>query len=155
MLITKGLPAYLWDEAMSHAVYIRNQSPTRALKGKTPYEAWTGKKPDVTHFREFGCDVWVLDESKNRSKLDRKSNKMVFIGFMDGLKAVRYWNKRTGVIKVSSNVSFNENEELRGLEIVEVPSLQAEGEIGTGSASKTMAENPMKNPVTTQTSHQL
>ncbi len=80
---------------------------------------------------------------------------MVFVGFMDGSKVVRYWDKRTGVIKVSRNVSFNKNEELRGLEIVEVPSLQAEGEIGTGSASKTMAENPMKNPVTTQTSHQL
>jgi len=80
---------------------------------------------------------------------------MVFVGFMDGSKVVRYWDKRTGVIKVSRNVSFNKNEELRGLEIVEVPSLQAEGEIGTGSASKTMAENPTKNPVTTQISHQL
>ena len=79
---------------------------------------------------------------------------MVFVGFMDGSKVVRYWDKRTGVIKVSRNVSFNENEELRGLEIVEVPSLQAEGEIGIGSASKTMAENPTKNLVTTQTSHQ-
>jgi len=70
MLIAKGLPAYLWNEAVSYAVYIRNWSPIRALKGKTPYEAWTGKKLDVTHFMEFGCDVWVLDESKNRSKLD-------------------------------------------------------------------------------------
>jgi hypothetical protein len=133
MLIAKGLPPFLWDEAVSHATFIRNRSPTRALKGKTPYEAWTGKKPDVSHFREFGCDVWVLDEDKNRSKLAPKSKKMVFVGFMEGSKAVRYWDKKTRSIKVSRNVAFNENEEPRELE-VEIPGLQAEGEIDNDNA---------------------
>jgi hypothetical protein len=27
-----------------------------------PHEASTGKKPDVLHFRKFGCDVWVLNQ---------------------------------------------------------------------------------------------
>src|SRR6202166_5390975 len=48
MLIAKGLPSFLWDEAVSHAAYIQNQSPIQALNGKTPYEAWSGKKPDVS-----------------------------------------------------------------------------------------------------------
>ena len=30
MLIAKDLPSFLWDEAVSHATYIRNRSPTRA-----------------------------------------------------------------------------------------------------------------------------
>ena len=111
MLLAKGLPPFLWDEAVSHAVYIRNRSPTRALKGKTPYEAWTGKKPDVSHFREFGCDVWILDETKNKSKLAPKSQKMTFVGFMEGSKAVRYWDRAARSIKVSRNFVFNENEE--------------------------------------------
>ena len=79
---------------------------------------------------------------------------MVFVGFMDGSKAVRYWDKRTGVIKVSRNISFNKNEELRGLEIVKVPSLQAEREIEMNSASKTTAENPTKILATVQILHQ-
>ena len=128
MLIEKGLPTFLWDEAVSHATYIRNRSPTKALKGKTPYEAWTGKKPDVSHFREFGCDVWVLDEDKNRSKLAPKLKKMVFVGFVEGSKAVRYWDKKMRNIKVSRNVAFNENEEPRELEVIEMPGLQSEGE---------------------------
>ncbi len=150
MLIAKDLPSFLWDEAVSHATYIRNRSLTRALKGKTPYEAWTGKKPDVSHFREFGCDVWVLDESKNRSKLAPKSKKMVFMGFMDGSKAVRYWDKTSRNVKVSRNVSFNDNEEPRELEVVEVPGLQAEGEVKGNLAPKTTNEQPKKDEELTQ-----
>jgi hypothetical protein len=151
MLIAKGLPSFLWDEAISHAVYIRNRSPTRALNGKTPYEAWTGKKPDVSHFREFGCDVWVLDEDKNRSKLEPKSRKMVFVGFMEGSKAVRYWDKGKRSIKVSRNVSFNENEDTQELEVAEVPGLEAEGEDHMVPASNAPIENVGNMPDTPQT----
>ena len=89
MLIAKELPTFLWDKAISHATYIQNQSPTHALKGKTPHEAWTGKKPNISHVREFGSDIWILDDFKNRSKLTPKSKKMIFVGFMEGSKAVR------------------------------------------------------------------
>jgi Integrase core domain/GAG-pre-integrase domain len=43
MLIAKGLPAFLWTEAVAHAAYIRDRSPTKALDKETPYETWTGK----------------------------------------------------------------------------------------------------------------
>jgi IS30 family transposase len=142
MLIEKGLPTFLWDEAVSHATYIRNRSPTKALKGKTPYEAWTGKKPDVSHFREFGCDVWVLDKDKNRSKLAPKSKKMVFVGFVEGSKAVRYWDKKMRNIKISRNVAFNENEEPRELEVIEMPGLQSEGEDVNNTPLQTTSNNP-------------
>src|SRR5277367_3151728 len=128
MMIAKNLPILLWDEAVSHANYLRNRSSTVALKDMTPQEAYTNKKPDVSHLREFGCDVWVLDESGTRSKLDPKSKKMIFVGFMDGPKAIRYYDAKNRSIKVSRNVAFNENEEPRELEIREVPGLQVEGE---------------------------
>jgi transposase InsO family protein len=69
MLISKNLPLFLWDQAVSYANYIQNRAPTCALDGMTPYEGWNGKKQDVLHLREFGCNVWVLDETKNLSKL--------------------------------------------------------------------------------------
>src|SRR5271154_6643818 len=127
MIIAKNLPIFLWDEAVSHANYLRNRSSTVALKDMTPQEAYTNKKPDVSHLREFGCDVWVLDESGTRSKLDPKSKKMIFVGFMDRPKAIRYYDAKNRSIKVSRNIVFNENEELRELEIGEVPGLQVEG----------------------------
>jgi IS30 family transposase len=54
MLIARELPTFLWVEAVAHAAYICNRSPTKALAGMTPHEAWTGEKPDMSHFREFG-----------------------------------------------------------------------------------------------------
>ena len=101
MLIAKQLPTFLWDKAVAHAIYIRNRAPTQALKGMTPFEAWSGIKPDVSHLQEFGCEVWILDEDKNRSKLAPKSKKKIFTGFEDGPKAVHYYNAATQKIKVS------------------------------------------------------
>ena len=49
MILEKDLPQTLWAEAINHAVYIRNRSPTRPLPGMTPIEAWTGNKPDLSH----------------------------------------------------------------------------------------------------------
>jgi hypothetical protein len=54
---------------------------------------------------------------------------MVFVGFMDGSKAIRYYDAKTWLIKISQNITFNENEEPRELEIIEVPGMQVEGEI--------------------------
>ena len=47
----------------------------------------------------------------------------------DGSKAVQYYDAKNRLIKVSRNVAFNEDEELRALDIIEVPSIQVEGEI--------------------------
>jgi len=55
----------------------------------------TACPPDVSHLREFGHDVWVLDETKNRSKLTPKSNKLIFVGFHDGSKSVHYYDAKT------------------------------------------------------------
>jgi transposase InsO family protein len=62
MLIRRNCPSFLWQSTIEYAAYIRNRAPTRALDGKTPEEAWTGKKPSVAHLREFGCEVSVKRE---------------------------------------------------------------------------------------------
>ncbi|KAL8123369.1 hypothetical protein AgCh_011370 [Apium graveolens] len=70
-----NLPAYLWGEAVRHSIYVLNRMPTRSLNGKTPYEAWNGDKPDLTHLRVFGCTAFVKIPSKNVKKLDNRSEK--------------------------------------------------------------------------------
>ena len=49
LLKQRGMPATFWGEAVVTAVYILNRSPTKALDGRTPYEAWHGCKPAVFH----------------------------------------------------------------------------------------------------------
>ena len=36
-------------EALATAVYLRNRCPTKTVQDKTPFEALTGKKPNVGH----------------------------------------------------------------------------------------------------------
>ena len=98
-------------------------------------------KPNIGHLREFGCDVWILDESINRSKLDPRSKKMILVGFLDGSKVVRHYDAKNRSIKVSRNIAFNEDEELRALDIIEVPGIQVEGEI-ISPATQQLAPTP-------------
>jgi hypothetical protein len=129
MLIEKNLPPYLWAEAVAHAAYIRNRSPTKALDGKIPHEVWTGRKPNISHFREFGSDVWVLHQGEKQSKLAPKSKKMKFMGFLDGQKAMQYYDPSKCTVRVSKNVAFNENDNPHEVKFPPTsPGLQLKGE---------------------------
>jgi hypothetical protein len=71
-----------------------NRTPITAVHGMTPEEKFTGKKPDVSHLRVFGCIAYVhvLDEKK--SKLDPKAEKCIFIGYSLEQKGYRCFNCR-------------------------------------------------------------
>ena len=51
MLESKKLAANLWAEAMHAAEYIQNRVPHSSVKGKTPFKAYFGHKPDVSNLR--------------------------------------------------------------------------------------------------------
>ena len=55
MLADTNISHTFWAEALSTTVYLRNRNPTKAIYGKTPYEALTEEKPDVAHLRTFEC----------------------------------------------------------------------------------------------------
>ena len=48
---SKRSPDTFWAEAVNIAVYILNRSYTKAVKDMTPLQAFSGKKPSVSHFR--------------------------------------------------------------------------------------------------------
>ena len=56
LLKARVVPRTFWGEAVSTVVFILNRSPTKALKNKTPYEAWHSEKPAVHFMRTFGCE---------------------------------------------------------------------------------------------------
>ncbi|KAF2346226.1 Ribonuclease H-like domain [Trinorchestia longiramus] len=73
MLSDSKLPKTFWAEAVSTAVYVKNRSPTSAHKNLTPYQALNGHKPNVQHFRTFGCMAYAHVPKDEREKLDSKS----------------------------------------------------------------------------------
>ncbi|GBE80154.1 hypothetical protein SCP_0213570 [Sparassis crispa] len=90
-------------------VYIKNRSPTQALNGATPEEKWNGMKPNISYLQEFGSPVWVLTEDATLSKLAPRANKYIFVGYMDGPKAIKYYDAHTRQIKISRNFQFSSN----------------------------------------------
>src|ERR1700723_2342239 len=53
MLHASQLLKFLWGEAVKHTVYLKNRTSTKALNRMTPFEAYFGKKPNLTGFHEF------------------------------------------------------------------------------------------------------
>jgi transposase InsO family protein len=103
----RGMLAIYWGEAVMIAVHLLNRSPTKALDSKTPYEAWHGHKPVVSHLRVFGCLAFAK-EVNHVSKLDDRSTPGVFIGYAEGVKAYRILNPATQRVRISWDVVFDE-----------------------------------------------
>lgn len=98
-----------WAEAVNTAVYLRNRSVVSGLKTKTPYEMWTGIKPDVTDIRIFGSEVMVHIPKQKRNKWDKKANKMLLVGFGENVKGYRLYDPSRNSVITSRNVVIMEN----------------------------------------------
>jgi hypothetical protein len=107
LLKQRGMPAIFWREAVVMAVYILNRSPTKALNGRTSYEAWHGCKSVVSHLRVFSCLAFGK-ELGHIGKLDDKSTPGVFIGYAEGSKANRILDSGTQCVHTARDVVFDE-----------------------------------------------
>jgi len=92
MLIQAKLPQKYWAEALNTAAYLRNRSPTKVVDNATPFEAWTGVKPDVKHLRSFGCTAYAHILKDERKKLDSKARKSVFLEYGTETKGYRLYD---------------------------------------------------------------
>jgi len=104
ILTSAKLPVRLWGEAIMTVTYLKNRSPTTALDQITPYEAWHGKKPDLSNLHTFGCTAYHHVEGARR-KLDDKSLKCQFLGY-EGVNQFRLWNGKK--VLISSHVQWDE-----------------------------------------------
>jgi hypothetical protein len=107
LLKQRGIPAVFWGEAVVTTVYILNRSPTKALNGRTSYEAWHERKPSISHLRVFSCLAFTM-ELGHIGKLDDMSTPEVFIGYAEGSKAYRILDPGTQCVRMTYNVVFNE-----------------------------------------------
>ena len=78
MLEAKNFPPKFWAEAINYASYIQNRVPHKHLDVMTPFEAWSGHKPNVTHFSIFGSKAWARIPIEKRKALQPKA-KSVFL----------------------------------------------------------------------------
>ena len=72
MLHEKGLPKNFWVEAVYTAIYLIKRSPTKVVNDKTPFEAWSRRKPIVKHLKVFGCICYAQVPKEIRYTLEWK-----------------------------------------------------------------------------------
>jgi hypothetical protein len=106
LLFSAKLPTYLWEEAARIANYLSNRVPIRALHRVTPFEVYTGQRPNLSHLQVFGSAAFLHIQDKK--ELDPKSHQLVFVGCdlqTKGYRCLDYHRKR---IIISRDVFFNE-----------------------------------------------
>ena len=103
MISHAGLTSNYWGEAVATAMYVRNCTATTTTN-TTPYERWYGKKPDLSNLRVFGCTAYAHVPDAIRQKLDKKAEKMRFVGYSGQPKGYRLLNEKTGKVCIRRDV---------------------------------------------------
>ncbi|GBM82625.1 Retrovirus-related Pol polyprotein from transposon TNT 1-94 [Araneus ventricosus] len=80
MLADAHLDQRYWAEAVQTANHCKNISPTVAVTGMTPYEKWSGDKPNLEYLRVFGCCAFIHIPKEKHTKWDAKAKEIMFIG---------------------------------------------------------------------------
>nr|GEW41779.1 ribonuclease H-like domain-containing protein [Tanacetum cinerariifolium] len=76
---------------------------------KTPYKLIRGRPTLIDFMKPFGCLVTILNTRDYLCKFNEKANKDFFIGYSVISKAMKVFNKRTGIVEKTLNIRFLKN----------------------------------------------
>jgi hypothetical protein len=108
MLGEYKMPERFWSEAVNIACHAINRLYLHRLLKKTSFELLTGNKPNVSYFRVFGSNCYILVKKGRHSKFAPKVTEGFLLGYDSNTKAYRVFNKSLGLVEVSSDVVFDE-----------------------------------------------
>ncbi|CAI7846041.1 unnamed protein product [Closterium sp. NIES-53] len=137
----------------------------KVLPGTTPFEAWTGTKPNLSRLRTFGCLCYYHVPDPLRHKLQPKARAAIYLGIAANERAWRVWDLGDKRVVTSWDVVFDEDKfptkeqptlqltvvlpAREGDEAIEVPP-QVEKEAGNGGGeNKDSDDDVVEVPPTT------
>ncbi|KAK8590161.1 hypothetical protein V6N12_024544 [Hibiscus sabdariffa] len=100
MMSHTDLPTSFWGYALETAAFTLNRVPSKSVQ-KTPHEMWTGRRPNMSFMKIWGCKAYVKHQMS--TKLEPKSEKCTFVGYPKETKRYYFYNEnkvfvaRTGV----------------------------------------------------------
>ena len=106
MMLEAQLAKELWAYAVMASAYIRNRC-YNPRTGKTPYEAMTGRKPDLSKMHIIGTTCYAYVQ--NTKKLDARSEKGVFVGYDKGSPAYLVYFPESRTVKRVRCVKFTDD----------------------------------------------
>ncbi|GJZ17698.1 hypothetical protein Tco_0553821 [Tanacetum coccineum] len=79
--------------------------------GKTSYDVFRGRSPDISYFNVFGCLVHIHNYRDHLGKFDEKVDDEFFLGYSLVAKAFRVFNIRREEMEEIVHVTFSEDDE--------------------------------------------
>nr|GEW88902.1 retrovirus-related Pol polyprotein from transposon TNT 1-94 [Tanacetum cinerariifolium] len=76
---------------------------------KTPYELLSGKVPNISHLKPFGCQVIILNTSDHLGKFKGKANEGFLVGYAANSKAYRVYNLSSKKVEETLNLRYLED----------------------------------------------
>jgi hypothetical protein len=108
MISHTSLPLNLRGEALKTTTYILNRLPTKTAN-KTPYELWTGQKPNLQHFRIWGCPAEARPYRPQEKKFDEMIVSCYFIGYAERSRRYKFYDPTNIIIFEINTIKFFEN----------------------------------------------
>ncbi|TPX31283.1 DNA-directed DNA polymerase, partial [Synchytrium endobioticum] len=113
MIVTSGLEASFFMDALKVGVFLENRMVTSAVQGKTtPYEKWYGIPPNYDELKVFGC-LAIAKDPNRRDKQDEKGVQCVFIGYdkspFTSIRGWKLWDIESRKVFFTRTVKFFED----------------------------------------------
>jgi hypothetical protein len=109
LLFQANLPKTFWSFAIQHATYLINRLPSTVLQHKSPYELLHGTPFSLENLKVFGSLAYASTLKNNRTKLEPRSRKCIFLGYKQGVKGLLLYDLNTKEIFLSRNVIHHDN----------------------------------------------
>ncbi|KAK8696583.1 hypothetical protein V6N13_001716 [Hibiscus sabdariffa] len=127
MMSHTDLPTSFWGYALETTAFTLNRVPSKSVQ-KTPHEMWTGRRPNMSFMRVWGCQAYVKHQMS--TKLEPKSQKCTFVGYPKETKGYYFYNSKENKVFVARTRVFLEKDFLsyngngRNIELKEVQQQQ-------------------------------
>nr|GMC69443.1 Retrovirus-related Pol polyprotein from transposon TNT 1-94 [Ipomoea batatas] len=86
-----------------------DRSPRTSLGDKILDEVWSTNLVSFDHLQVFCCPGYVFVPSDERSKLDPKAKKYIFLGFKKGVKGYKFWDLVKKRVIIYRDAVFDEH----------------------------------------------
>lgn len=122
---------------MTTAACLINRSPNSSIEFKCPESKWSERDLNLSHLRVFGCAAYA---DTSDGKLEPMSIKCVLLGYQEGTKGYRLWDRTAPGVKIigSRDVICNEGD---------FPCKSTNNDAGSPSNNETQLGQPNITPI--------
>ncbi|KAK9043078.1 hypothetical protein V6N11_071429 [Hibiscus sabdariffa] len=107
MMSHTNLPISFCGHTLETAAFTLNRVPSKSVQ-KTPHEMWTGKRPNMSFMKIWGCKAYVKHQMS--TKLELKSRRCTFVGYPKETNGYYFYDSKENKVFVARTGVFLKKE---------------------------------------------